>query len=140
MSLSLRKVLALPVVGLLVFVGCATDDQVEDAGDSPAVTCERLTDVVAQFTAIDPASMDFGEIFSLANSGFAELKAITDDAADADLADSIATLRDGLNSAIASAGSEPAGVVSSLFGHLQDPALQDAAASMAETCDVDLWN
>lgn len=139
--MSLRKLVPLvpAVSALLVLSGCGGEDpNLAEAGDPPEVTCERFHDAIERFSDIDPDTMGFGDILAHVSDGFSEIEMIADEAEDDQLAQSIDTMSETLNSAIASSGGDLDAVRSGLEERLQEPEVHDAATYIQETCGTEL--
>lgn len=126
------------ILALAVLSGCGGQNNLEEAGDPPEVTCERFHGVIEQFSDIDANTMGFGEILAHVSDGFSEIETIADEAQDDELAHSIDTMSETLNSAIASSGGDLDAVRFGLEEQLQEPEIQDAATYIEETCGTDL--
>lgn len=126
------------VCALLVLSGCGGQDNLEEAGDPPEVTCERFQGVIEEVSDIDPDTMGFGDILAHVTNSFSEIETIADEAQDDELAQSIDTMSETLNSAIAASGGDLDAVRSGLEEQLQEPEIRDAATYIEETCGTEL--
>lgn len=128
------------VLMLVVLGGCAAEpDYREDvAGDPPEVTCQRLGDVIEELTDIDPEAMSLGDIFAHVSEGFADMQAVANDAQDTELGQSIETMRDTLNSSIASAGGDVDALGTQLRQRFQQPEVQEAAVYLQDVCGMEI--
>lgn len=126
------------VCALLVLGGCGAEENLEAAGDPPEVTCERFHGVLDEFRDIDPNSMGFGDILARVGEGFSEMETIADEAQDDELAQSIDTLSETLNSSIAASGGDIDAVGAEFQDRLQEPEIQEAATYLQETCGFEM--
>ena len=122
------------ISALLVLSWCGGQDNLEEAGDPPEVTCERFQDVINEVSDIDPASMSFGDILGQVSDSFSEIETIADEAQDDKLGQSIDTMAEALNSSIASAGGDLETIESEFQARLDEPDVQEAAAYLDEVC------
>ena len=138
--MSFRKLLPIvpAVSALLVLSGCGGGDNLVEAGDPPEVTCQRFHDAIEEFSDIDPDTMGFGDILGHISDGFSEIEMIADEAQDDELAQSIDTMSQTLNSAIASSGGDLDAVRSGLEEQLLEPEVRDAATYIQDTCGTEL--
>ena len=135
-----KRLFIIPAVGvLLALSGCSAEDNLAKEGDAPEVTCERLHGVIDQFRDVDAEDMGFGDILALVSEGFAELETIADEAQDEELAQSIDTVTETLNSSIASAGGDIDAVGAEFNERLQQqPEAQEAVTHLDEACGLDM--
>ena len=138
MSLNKLLPIASAVSALLMLSGCSAEDNIVEAGDPPEVTCQRFHNTIEEFSNIDPDTMGFGDILAHVSEGFSEIEMIADEAQDDELAQSIDTMSETLNSAIASSGGDIDAVRGELEDRIQEPEIQDATTYIEETCGTQL--
>lgn len=139
--MALSKHVPVPIVcALLVLTGCAAGQDHDDdvAGDSPEVTCERFSNVIEEFSDLDPATIGLGDILSHVSDGFTEMQAVVDEAQDTHLGQSIDTMADTLHSSIASAGGDVDAIGAEFQQRLQEPEIQEAATYLQEVCGMEI--
>lgn len=138
MTLSKTALSAAAALGLAVLSGCGAEEKLVAEGDPPEVTCERLEGVFADVRDVDPEAMGFGEILTQVSEAFSEIEMIADETQDDELAKSIDTLAETLNSSIASAGGDIDAVQAEFTEQLEQPEVREAVTYVDETCDLDM--
>lgn len=140
----LSPAVAIAFAGVLGLSACnsgsdvgVSDGDVEVSGtDSTEETCERFNDVNGRFNDIDLESMEPDEVAQHFSDGIAEIEAVSQDAEDVELGQSIATMADALRSALGSAEGDLETIHAQFEEQLQGIDVQDAAAHLDETCDA----
>jgi len=117
-------------------VGVSSDDVSVAGTDSTEVTCERFNEVNEEFNDVDLQSMEAEEIASHFSQGIAELEAVSNDAENVEIAQSITTMADALRSSVGPADGDLDAVQAEFQEQLQGVDVQDAAARLDETCDA----
>lgn len=129
---------------IFVLSGCdagddvgVSDDDVSVSGTDPTdVTCERFNEVNGKFNDVDLQSMEADDIADHFSEGIAEIEAVSNDAENVELAQSITVMADALRSAVGSADGDLDSIHSQFQEELQGVDVQDAAAHLDETCDA----
>lgn len=134
---------ALAVIGLFGLSACAdgnldvSEGDVEVSGTDPTeVTCDRFNEVNERFSDADLQTMDSQDIAMHFSEGVAEIEAVSDDAENLELAESIMTLADAMRSAVESADGDLDSIHTQFLEQLQGIDIQEAAAHLDETCDA----
>lgn len=144
MSLKKFSPAIIAVVAVLTLSGCSaggdvgvSNDDVSVSGtDSTEVTCERFNEVNQEFSDVDLQSMDSDEVSSYFSEGIAEIEAMSNDAENVELGQSITTLAEALRSAVGSSDGDLDSIHAEFQEQLQGVEVQDAAAHLDETCDA----
>ena len=144
MSLKKFSPAIIAVVAVLTLSGCSaggdvgvSNDDVSVSGtDSTEVTCERFNEVNQEFSDVDLQSMDPDEISEYFSEGIAEIEAMSNDAENVELGQSITTLAEALRSAVGSSAGDLDSIHAEFQEQLQGVEVQDAAAHLDETCDA----
>ena len=144
MSLKKFSPAIIAVVAVLTLSGCSaggdvgvSNDDVSVSGtDSTEVTCERFNEVNQEFSDVDLQSMDPDEISEYFSEGIAEIEAMSNDAENVELGQSITTLAEALRSAVGSSDGDLDSIHAEFQEQLQGVEVQDAAAHLDETCDA----
>lgn len=129
-------VFALSACGAGGDVGVSGDDVSVSGTDSTKVTCERFNEVNGDFNDVDLQSMEPEEIASHFSQGIAEIEAVSNDAENVELAQSITTMADALRVAVGSSDGDLDAIHAEFQEQLQGVDVQDAAAHLDETCDA----
>lgn len=132
------------VATMFVLSGCGassdvgvSDDGAAASGTEPTeVTCERFNEVNGKFNDIDLQSMESDELSSHFGEGIAEIEAVSNDAENIELSESITIMADALRGAVGSADGDLESIHSQFEEQLQGVDVQDAAAHLDETCDA----
>ena len=117
-------------------VGVSDDDVSVSGTDSTEVTCERFNEINGKVNDVDLQSMEPDEIADHFSEGIAEIEAVSNDAENVELAQSITTLADAQRASVSSADGDLDSIHSQFQEELQGVDVQDAAAHLDETCDA----
>src|SRR5699024_4199921 len=129
-------VFALSACGAGGGVGVSCDDVSVSGTDSTKVTCEVINAVNGDFDDVDLQSMGPEGIAPHFSQGIAEIEAVSNDAENVELAQSITTMADALRVAVGSSDGDLDAIHAEFQEQLQGVDVQDAAAHLDETCDA----
>lgn len=140
---TLFPTVALAAIGLFGLSACADGSldvsagDVEVSGTDPTeVTCDRFNEVNERFSDADLQTMDSEEIATHFSEGVAEIEAVSHDAENLELAESITTLAGAMRTAVASADGDLDTIHAQFLEQLQGIDVEEAAAHLDETCDA----
>lgn len=139
----LLPTVALVAIGLLGFSACTSDSNLDVSGDVEVsgtdpteATCDRFNEVNQRFSDADLQAMDSEDVAVHFSEGVAEIEAVSDDAENLELAESIKTLAGAMRSAVDSADGDLDSIHTQFLEQLQGIDVQEAAAHLDETCDA----
>lgn len=114
-----------------------SDGDVEVSGtDSTQVTCERFNEVNGQLSDVEFQDMDPEDVAMHFSDGIADIEAVSNDAENVELAQSITTMADAVRAASGSADGDLESIHAAFQEQLQDVDVQEAAAHLDGVCDA----
>src|SRR5699024_2027552 len=124
--------------------GCGSGDEIGVSGavamgscaGATEVTRERFHESNGKFNDVDLQSTQADDIADHFSEGIAAIEAVSNDAENVELAQSITTLAAALRASVSSADGDLDSIHSQFQEELQGVDVQDAAAHLDETCDA----